>query len=519
MFLNEHIWWGRFLALAATTLSFCAGSASSVAQDARYIIRFKSTSGVSQRDAQVLNQAVSDLGELGLQNLDRLPHDNAVVVRLRVQDAARIMARRDVEAVEADTPVFALRTTSDPLLTEQYSLFSSGGSGVTDAWDISTGSRRAMVAVIDTGVDLLHPDLRDNLWRNEKEIAGNKRDDDGSGCVDDIFGCDIVNRDGSPQDDNGHGTHVAGIVAALGDNSEGIAGVAFGAKIVAVKALDSQGSGFVSSIVKAIDYVTTLKSRGVRISVINLSLGGGSYSDALYRAVERARNHDILVVAAAGNESANNDITPLYPANLSIDSILSVAATDRDANLASFSNYGASSVQIAAPGSSILSTALLRSGVSYRTLSGTSMACPHVAGVLALIAAANPQLSMLQARQVLLDSSQSLSSLQGVVQNGAFVDTLAAVQRAMVTQGLPRIYGYVRRAGRGIRGAQVSATLRADPTVTRVAVTGKDGSYSLSELAYGDYTVRVRKRGRTFTSVTVKARAPGSVRKSFSALN
>jgi subtilisin family serine protease len=509
----------RRLASLVLTLLLYAQLAPLAAEDARYIVRFKSSKGVSQRDIHVLNQAVSDLGELGLQNIDRLPHDNAVVVRLRAEDVQRILARNNVEAVEADAPVFALRTTSDPLLAEQYSLSTSGGSGVTNAWDISTGSRRAMVAVIDTGVDLKHPDLRDNIWRNSKEIQGNGRDDDGSGCVDDIFGCDIVNNDGSPQDDNGHGTHVSGIVAALGDNAEGVAGVAFGTKIIPVKALNSQGAGFISSIVKAIDYVTTLKGRGVRVSIINLSLGGGSYSDALYRAVERAQNHDILTVAAAGNEGSNNDNTPLYPASLSLDSVVSVAATNRDLDLASFSNYGTSSVKIAAPGSSILSTALLSSGFSYRTLSGTSMASPHVAGVLALIAAANPALSMLQVRQVLFDSSQSLSSLQGVVQNGAFVDASAAVRRALLTPGLPRIHGYVRRAGRGIKGARVSATLLTDQTTVRVTETGKDGSYSLSELPYGEYRIRVRKRGSSFASARVSAQTPKSIRKSFSAVN
>ncbi len=507
------------LALIATALVCCLLPTPSQAEEARYIIRFKSLTGVSKRDGEVFNRTAADLGDIGLQNIDRLPHDNAVVVRMRVEDALRISARGDVEAVEADAPVFALRTTSDPLLTEQYSLLTASGSRVTDAWEVSTGSRNALVAVIDTGVDLKHPDLRENIWRNTKEIPGNGRDDDGSGCIDDIFGCDIVNKDGSPQDDNGHGSHVAGIVAALGDNATGIAGVAFGTKVVVVKALDAQGSGFVSSIVKAIDYVTTLKSRGVRISVINLSLGGGSYSDALFRAVERARNHDILTVAAAGNEGSNNDVTPLYPANLSLDSVVSVAATDRDANLATFSNYGVSTVHIAAPGSSILSTALLSSGVSYRTLSGTSMATPHVAGVLALIAAANPQLSMLQVKNVLLNSSQSLSSLQGLIENGAFVDALTAVQRAAVTQALPRIYGYVRRANRGIRGAQVTATLVGDSAFRRVALTGKDGSYSFSELPYGDYSLRVRKRGRTFKADRVRARGPGAFRKSFAALD
>jgi subtilisin family serine protease len=485
------------------------------AQDARYIVRFKSVGAVSKRDLQVLNKAASGLGDLGLQDIDRIPHDNAIVVRMRSDDAITAASRPDVEAVEVDAPVYALRETSDPLLSEQYSLGSIGGSRVKDAWDVTTGSSRAIVAVIDTGVDLKHPDLRDNMWRNKKEIAGNRYDDDGSGCVDDLYGCDLVNKDGSPQDDNGHGTHVAGIVAALGDNATGVAGVAWGTKVVAVKALDSQGSGFVSTIVRAIDYVTDLKRRGVAVSIINLSLGGGAYSDALLRAVERARNHDLLTVAAAGNEGSNNDLSPLYPANLPLDSVVSVAATNGDANLASFSNYGATSVHIAAPGSVIVSTALQRSGFSYRTMSGTSMACPHISGVLALIAAANPQLSMLQVRNVLLSSGVSLSALQNYVRDGTFVDALDAVRLAQVTQGLPRVYGYVRRGTQGIRNATVTLTSLDDPSNVRSVQTSKDGSYSFSEVSLGRYALRAIKPGRRFRSASVSLTKPGVVRKIF----
>jgi subtilisin family serine protease len=311
---------------------------------------------------------------------------------------------------------------------------------------------------------------------------------------------------------------VAGIVAAVGDNAVGVAGVAWGTKVVAVKALDSQGNGFVSSIVKAIDYVTTLKSKGAPIAVINLSLGGGGYSAALYRAVERARNHDILTVAAAGNEGSNNDSTPLYPASFVIDSVVGVAATDQLGQRASYSNYGSASVQIAAPGSGIISTALLRSGFQYRTLSGTSMASPHVAGIVALIAAANPQLSMIQARRALLASAQSVPELRGFVQNGAFADTLAAVQVAKATQGLPRIYGYVRRGTKGISAARVTATMRSDPTNPRSVLTAKDGSYSFSELPIGEYVLRARRRGFTFRSQSVSATRPGTFRRSFVAL-
>jgi subtilisin family serine protease len=516
--LHRHKWplWAM-LCIALYVGSMCAVVRAAEAQDARYIVRFRSGRNSFYGSANAWqSSAVARLGDLGLQSIDQISHDNSVVVRLRFEDALVVSSRTDVADVELDERVWALRETNDPLLGEQGSLAVESGSGVTSAWDITTGSKRAMVAVIDSGADLKHPDLQGSIWRNSEEIAGNRRDDDRNGWVDDTYGYDFVNKDGLPQDDNGHGTHVAGIIAAVGNNATGIAGVAWGSRIVVIKALDEVGSGYVSSIVKAIDYATDLKKRGVPIAVMNLSLGGGSRSRALYRAVERARNHDILLVAAAGNEGANNDVEPLYPASLPLDSILSVAAVNTEGELAGFSNYGAETVHLAAPGSAILSTALRTSGVEYRKLSGTSMASPHVAGILALAASANPRLTSLQVRAVLLNSTSPRSGLQAVTISGGVVDAVSAVQAAVNTQPLPRIFGYVTAFNKAVAQAAVTLTSRNDPFYSQVVTTGKDGSFSISEVPLGQYKLSIRVSGRHVRPVAVRASAARTIRRNFS---
>lgn len=503
---------------------FFQSATAARAQDARYVVRFKSDStptktpsGVATKELRTLESGVASLSDVALQEIDRIPHDNAAVVRLRLEDALRVSARSDIESIELDHEVHALFDPNDAVYSQQYSLHGEFGAKVSNAWDTTTGSKRSLVAIVDSGADLDHPDLAPNLWRNPNEVRGNKRDDDGNGCVDDIHGCDFINKDGSPQDDNGHGTHVAGIVAAEGNNAIGVAGVAWGAKIIVVKALDSEGSGFTSGIVKAIDYVTTLKTKGAPIVAINLSLGATSSSQLLYRAVERARNHDILVVAAAGNESSNNDTRPLYPANLALDSVISVAATDASGNLSGFSNYGAATVHIAAPGAQIWSTALQSSGFQYRTASGTSMASPLVAGVVSLIASANPSLSMLQVRSILLTANRPLPNVSGFVITGAIVDAQAALATARTTTPLPRVFGYVTNGSRRVAKARVTLEQQQGGGVIRSTTTSGDGSYSFSELALGTYIVRVKKSRLRFATAVVRASSARTVRRNVTA--
>lgn len=496
--------------LAVLVFSSLVGLRASQAQDARYIVTFR------EGTANFESQAYS-LVDYAVQDIDRIPVERSVVVRMPFEQAVRLANRMDVVGMELDQRVYAFGSTNDPYLSSQGGLSGEYSAHVTDAWDITSGARNTVVAVIDSGAILNHPDLRANLWRNRKERAGNNRDDDGNGCIDDVYGCDFVNRDGDPFDDNGHGTHVSGIVAAVGDNSIGVAGVAYSSRIIPVKVLDKGGGGFISTVIKGIDYVTTLKARGVPIVAINLSLGGSANSSALQRAVERANNYDILVIAAAGNESSNNDTAPLYPANLPLDNILSVAAVNSSGFLSSFSNYGNVSVHLTAPGSDILS--LGTSG--YRVLSGTSMAAPHVAGVAALIKSAQPGLTMAQVRSIILSSVQNVPSLAGLIATSGIVDANIAVQTARVTEPLSRIYGVVRSArGRVLRRSLVTLKTLDDPLVPLQSMrTAKDGSYSFSNLATGRYIIRVKKRSYRFARRRVALKNARTVRRNLTSSN
>ena len=239
-----------------------------------------------------------------------------------------------------------------------------------DAWGISTGSKSVVVAVIDTGVDYTHPDLAANIWTNPN--AGK------DGFVGDVHGYNFVANTGDCMDDNGHGTHVSGTIAAVGNNGLGVAGVTWSTSIMALKFLNSQGQGYLSDAVRAINYATMERTTyGVNVRVINASWGGGSFSAAMQSAIQAAGNAGILFVAAAGNSASNNDVTPQYPANYRLPNVISVAASDQNDNLAYFSCYGATTVDIAAPGVSIYSTL---PGNRYGALSGTSMATPQVSG-------------------------------------------------------------------------------------------------------------------------------------------
>jgi len=226
-----------------------------------------------------------------------------------------------------------------------------------DAWNITTGSDSVVVAVVDTGVDYNHEDLKQNMWINPYEIPGNGLDDDGNGYTDDVYGVDVINGDGDPMDDNGHGTHVAGIIGAVGNNSTGIAGINWNIKIMAVKALDAGGLGDIASIIDALNYVLEMKRKGVNIVAVNASYGCEGCQPSADRDLIAALGAEgIIFVTAAGNSGSDNDKVPTYPASYDLENIIAVAAVDQNDNLASFSNYGATSVDIAAPGVSIYST-------------------------------------------------------------------------------------------------------------------------------------------------------------------
>ena len=292
---------------------------------------------------------------------------------------------------------------NDPSFAQQWALQNNGQTGSTPAtgidaeaaWNLATGSRSVVVAVIDTGVDYTDPDLAANIWTNP--YAGQ------DGFSGDLHGYNFVADNGNAMDDNGHGTHVAGIIGASGNNGQGVSGVDWSVSIMALKFMDSSGLGYTSDAIRAINYVTMLRTRyGVNVRVTNMSWDGGSDDPALSSAISAAGNAGILFVTAAGNNGTDNDTTPEYPADIRLPNVISVAATDQNDQLASFSDYGPTSVDLAAPGVSILST--LPDG-KYACLSGTSMATPFVSGVAALAWSLDPSATVAQVRSAISPAS------------------------------------------------------------------------------------------------------------------
>jgi subtilisin family serine protease/subtilisin-like proprotein convertase family protein len=326
----------------------------------------------------------------------------------------------DVIASGPDYIIAIERTPNDPSFGSLYGLNNTGQSGGTadadidgpEAWDIQTGNRSTIVAVVDTGVDYNHPDLAANMWRNAGETAGDGIDNDGNGFIDDLFGYDFANSDANPMDDNGHGTHVAGTIGAVGDNGIGVAGVNWNTRIMALKFLGANGSGSTSNAVAALNYAITM---GAHIS--NHSWGGGGPSSTLAAAINRGRDFNHIVVTAAGNNGTDNNTTAFYPSqySLSYDNVVSVASTTRTDALSSFSNYGATAVTLAAPGSSIYSTT---PNNGYSTFSGTSMAAPHVSGALSLLRDQNPTWTYQELIAKLKSSVDPLPALAGKVLTG-----------------------------------------------------------------------------------------------------
>lgn len=255
----------------------------------------------------------------------------------------------------------------------------TGVSGVDvnamKAWEITKGSRDVTIAVIDTGIDYNHPDLKDNMWVNAKEIPGNNKDDDGNGYVDDVYGWNAATDLGNPMDGNGHGTHCAGTIGAVHGNG-GVAGVMADVKMMAVKFLTDSGSGTLVDAIEAIDYATKMD-----VDLMSNSWGGGGFTQALFDSIKAASDKGILFVAAAGNSTSNNDTRPNYPSNYETENMVAVAAMTHQDQLASFSSYGKRTVHVSAPGRNIMSTT---PNNGYSVYSGTSMATPHVSGVLGL---------------------------------------------------------------------------------------------------------------------------------------
>ncbi|WRH67211.1 MAG: S8 family peptidase [Planktothrix sp. GU0601_MAG3] len=344
-------------------------------------------------------------------------------------------AQEDSAAI---TPL--VTTPNDPLYTQLWGLNNTGQSGgkadadidAPEAWDIQKGNPNLVIGVIDSGVNYKHPDLVGNIWTNPGEIAENGIDDDQNGYIDDTRGWDFGDNDNNPMDVQGHGTHVAGTIAAKGNNGVGVTGVAWNAKIMPLK-LTPDGVQIIrtSNAIKAVEYSM---AKGVKLT--NNSWGVPAYSQALRNAIWFAGQQEgALFIAAAGNGGSNqigdnNDITPSYPASYNLPNIISVAATDSTDARASFSNYGAKTVDLGAPGSGILSTTITEAG--YGLDSGTSMAAPHVTGAAALLWSQNPNLTAQQVKDKLMQTTDPIFALNGKTVSGGRLNINNAL-RSLVT--------------------------------------------------------------------------------------
>lgn len=384
------------------------------------IVKFKSGT-----DDQARKKSHAKFGATKKKEFSRLRmHHVKLRKGITVEEAIQEYAQDpNVEYAEPNFIYTAEALPDESRFSELWGMYNTGQTGGTPgadihagaAWDITTGSRDVVVAVIDTGIDYNHPDLAPNIWKNPGETAGNLIDDDGNGYPDDIYGIDTFNHFSWPFDDNGHGTHVAGTIGAVGNNGIGVAGVNWNVQIVTCKFLNAGGSGDTSGAVECLEYIRGLKVKGVNIVATSNSWGGGDYSQALYDAINAQR--DILFIAAAGNDGA--DLTTNgwnhYPSGYELPNIISVAATDHNDNKAVFSNYGRRSVDISAPGVKILSTLPAQNKWNitggYGLLSGTSMATPHVTGVAAQLKAQDPGRDWITIKNLLLAGGDNVSSM------------------------------------------------------------------------------------------------------------
>jgi hypothetical protein len=428
---------------------------------------------------------------------------------------ARLKNQPGIRFVEPNYIVHSMVESNDPLFMESslWGMYGSisvpanqFGSNAANAWTRGyVGSSDVVVGVIDEGVQVNHPDLAENMWVNPGEIDGNGIDDDQNGYVDDINGWDFVNNNASVYDggtagsQDSHGTHVSGTIGGKGGNAKGVAGVNWNVKIISTKFLGPNG-GSTSNAVKALDYLTALKSRAsnpVNLIATNNSWGGGGYSQALLDAINRSGDAGMLFVVAAGNSKGNNDAIASYPSNYlctkglrTSDCVIAVAAINSVGSIADFSSYGATTVDLGAPGVSITST--LPSSI-YGSYSGTSMATPHVTGAVALCKSIYPLSTADQIRSAILESTAPTTSLATKTATGGRLDIGAmATKCANFTNGLQN-----QTTPLLITNSSTSGTAG---TAITLSTSGGNGSGLVSYVATGPNCV--------ISNNTVKATAP-----------
>lgn len=345
---------------------------------------------------------------------------------------------KEIYGIEAVQPNFYYRlalTPNDPMFPNS-GMYGLQRISAPAAWDLSIGSQDVVIANIDTGIRYTHEDLAANMWTNAGEIPNNGIDDDSNGFIDDYYGYDFRYNDPDPLDENGHGTHTAGTSGAVGNNGLGVTGVSWNVKIMAIKIYSASGTDSTSAmLINAYNYVRLMKNRGVNVRVTNNSYAdcpeACGYDQATKDALDALGNAGVLNVFAAGNNGRNIDLQPIYPASYNSPHILTVASSTSTDARSGFSNYGSVSVDLAAPGSGILSTTRT-SDSSYGILSGTSMATPHVAGAAALLSAYNPKLSTASLKATLMNTVDVLPAWNGLVKSNGRLNVFNALQNQTV---------------------------------------------------------------------------------------
>jgi subtilisin family serine protease/subtilisin-like proprotein convertase family protein len=445
---------------AGAELIHWAGSQLVVEPDS-YVLTFDSYLGSQQ--AQLMAREVATRLGVNATNFQSIGRGGwaSFTTTDHIDAAAAIALAHNLPHLEAVEPnqMFQIdRVPDDPRFSDQWSLANTGQNigGVQGtigadihaqaAWDITIGSRSVIVADIDTGIDLNHPDLIPNLWTNPGEIPGNGLDDDGNGFVDDVHGYDFGDQDGSPQDEGvnvvPHGTWTAGVIGAAGNNNLGVAGVAWNVSIMALKIANSNGALTLAAIVGAHDYATMMRGRGFNIVASNNSYGGfgqafytnapqgfSAEKDAIQRFIDSVGPDGTrpTFVTAAGNNTFDNDNPnfTFFPSSYNIPGVISVAASDNNDGIANFSNWGAQTVALAAPGVDVLTTDL---GGGYAFVSGTSFSSPTVAGAVALLKTFKPNASAVEIREALINSADPLPAFQGRTVAGGRLNIARALQ-------------------------------------------------------------------------------------------
>lgn len=514
------IWTSLCLALASSSVHAEFGQPATAANAADGILVQFRPSVSSKSQQNILNAAgVKPVATLRGTN-GRLTHVHVAAGRTLEQTLAALARNPNVEFAEPNYLLSIAVVPNDPLFPQLWGMHNTGQTGgvadadidAPEAWDLQTGNN-VVIAVVDTGVDYNHADLRNNIWSNTREISNNGIDDDGNGFVDDVRGWDFVNNDNNPMDDNRHGTHVAGTIAAQGNNAGGVTGVNWSARVMPVKFSNAAGVGTTAAAINAINYAVRNGAK-----VINASWGGGGFSQALFNAINAANNAGVLFVAAAGNNGTNNDVVAAYPANYNLPNIISVAASDSADVRAGFSNFGPATVDLAAPGVAIRSTvptAIIALG--YASLSGTSMAAPHVAGVAGLVLAQNSTLTVAQLKSAILNNVDRLGPLTGVLLTGGRLNAFKAV--SSVTAAPPPTPGPLsitpQTATLGVGGVQAfTASGGVAPytwSVSNPALASITATGVLTGIAPGTLTVSATaSNGVTGTSgiITISAVPP-----------